>query len=95
MTSPPVKEAPNPLDTRRIPIVLAPARQRPALPRAANDFPRLGSSRTFRVRATDSSGLTRQIETKEFETAYIVFDRDLEWICEDEEDDHEHSSDCC
>ena len=36
---------------------------------------------------TDAQGMTRLIDTAQSERTYIIFDRDLQWICEDEDED--------
>ncbi|MBC7405459.1 MAG: DUF2345 domain-containing protein, partial [Cytophaga sp.] len=38
---------------------------------------------------TDAAGLTSLIDTKHFESTYIVFDRDLQWVCEEVNDDED------
>ena len=44
--------------------------------------------------ATDSHGLTAHVDTENPETTYIIFDRDLQWICEEESDDDASHSEC-
>jgi uncharacterized protein (DUF2345 family) len=36
---------------------------------------------------TDAQGITQLIDTESIEQTYIIFDRDLQWICEDDNDD--------
>lgn len=36
---------------------------------------------------TDAQGMTNLIDTAQSERTYIIFDRDLQWICEDEDDE--------
>jgi uncharacterized protein involved in type VI secretion and phage assembly len=40
---------------------------------------------------TNSEGMTSLVDTKGIESTYIIFDRDLQWVCEEDLDDEEHS----
>jgi type VI secretion system secreted protein VgrG len=43
---------------------------------------------------TDAQGLTSLVDTENAESTYIIFDRDLQWICEEEHDDDTDFSTC-
>lgn len=43
---------------------------------------------------TDADGMTSLVDTKSVEQTYIIFDRDLQWICDDEDDDDTDICDC-
>ena len=43
---------------------------------------------------TDSSGLTAMVDTEDSEGTYIIFDRDLQWVCEEDVDDDDDISNC-
>ena len=43
---------------------------------------------------TDSHGMTAYVDTENPETTYIIFDRDLQWICEEESDEDSSHSEC-
>jgi uncharacterized protein (DUF2345 family) len=43
---------------------------------------------------TDSRGMTAYVGTENPETTYIIFDRDLQWICEEETDEDSSHSEC-
>jgi uncharacterized protein (DUF2345 family) len=43
---------------------------------------------------TGSSGMTAHVDTENPETTYIIFDRDLQWICEEETNDDASHNEC-
>lgn len=43
---------------------------------------------------TDAAGMASLVDTKSFEKTYIIFDRDLQWHCEEEHEDEEHILGC-
>ncbi|WP_051293441.1 type VI secretion system Vgr family protein [Pseudoduganella violaceinigra] len=40
---------------------------------------------------TNAQGLTSLVDTEHSESTYIIFDRDLQWVCEEDSDDEEHT----
>jgi uncharacterized protein (DUF2345 family) len=43
---------------------------------------------------TDGQGMTALVDTENPERTYIIFDRDLQWICEEESDDDTKMAGC-
>ncbi|MCS0630461.1 type VI secretion system tip protein VgrG [Telluria mixta] len=43
---------------------------------------------------TDADGMTAHVDTENPEATYIIFDRDLQWICEEESDEDASHSEC-
>ena len=40
---------------------------------------------------TNAQGLTSLVDTEHSESTYIIFDRDLQWVCEEDSDDEDHA----
>jgi len=40
---------------------------------------------------TNAQGMTSLVDTEHSEATYIIFDRDLQWVCEEDSDDEDHT----
>jgi hypothetical protein len=43
---------------------------------------------------TDAQGMTALVDTEDPERTYIIFDRDLQWLCDEESDDDTTTPGC-